>query len=220
MRLRDWLITPAQPGDEAAGAWAPPVAAQEAAGAWAPPVASEALAATPPACAAVIGRPGEAEPVAAGLALALRGRAPAAAVIVVGERVVSGGDGGTRAARRLAARLEAHGFDSAARGRLAWAYAEPEAAGRAARVAEIAVLAITIPLDSMLELAVGEADLAVVVARDEAGPLAQIATASLACRVITTTQPLPRGLARLLASHGLRAPAGIRHVLPARPGVG
>ncbi len=196
-----------------AAAWVPPV---DAAPARAAPVdtSPDHTAARSVASAAVIGRPGEAEPVAAGVALALRGRASAAAVIVVGERGVPHADGGTRAARRLAARLDAHGFGVAARGRLAWAYVTPAAARRAARVAgEPVVLAITAPLDLALELAISDQALAIVVARDEHGPLAQLATASLACRDVTTTEPLPRGISRLLARQGLRAPAEVRGVL-------
>jgi hypothetical protein len=160
----------------------------------------------------VIGRAGEAEPVAAGIALALRGRAPAAAVIVVAARAEPSPDGGTRAARRLAARLDAQGFAVAARGRVAWAYVAPEAARRATRIAAPVVLAITVPLDPALELAIEDADLTVVVAHDEQGPLAQLATASLACHTITV-RPLPRGVARLLARQGLRAPPELRRVL-------
>jgi hypothetical protein len=172
------------------------------------------IAAPSIASAAVIGRPGEAEPVAAGLALALRGRAPAAAVIVVGEQSVPNADGGTRAARRLAAGLGAHGFEVAARGRLAWAYVTPDAARRAAHVAgEPVVLAITAPLDPALELAIADQAVALVVARDERGPLAQLATASLASHNVSITKPLARGLPRLLARHGLRAPAELRIAL-------
>jgi hypothetical protein len=113
----------------------------------------------------------------------------------------------------LASRLEAHGFAVAARGRLAWAYVESDAARRGARVAgEPVVLAITAPLDAALELALADHDLALVVTRDELGPLAQIATASLAGHDVTVTKPLPRGLPRLLARYGLRAPAELRHL--------
>jgi hypothetical protein len=163
--------------------------------------------------AVVIGRAGEAEPVAAGVALALRGRAPAAAVIVVAAHAEPNTEGGTRAARRLAARFDAHGFAVAARGRLAWAYATPDAARRAARIGDgPAVLAITVPLEPELEDAIAEADLAIVVARDEGGPLAELAAASLACPTVTT-RPLPRGAARLLARHGLRAPGELHALL-------
>ena len=165
------------------------------------------------ASVAVIGRPGETEPVAAGIALALRGRAAAAAVIVVAEHAAPSGDGGIPAARRLAARLDAHGFPVAARGRLAWVYAEPDDALRAVRVAGPGVLAITVPLDAALELAISDTDLTVVVTRDEHGPLAQMATASLAAHDVTVTTPLPRGLPRLLARCGLRAPAELRNAL-------
>ncbi len=242
MSLRDWFVAPAPApgGDDGARplardsgrppprdsptAWAPPVDAAPANGSPAPTTAAlaDAPGGTSPdhtavrsiASAAVIGRAGEAEPVAAGVALALRGGAPAAAVIVVGEPHVPNADGGTRAARRLASRLGAHGFDVAACGRLAWAYAEPDAARRAVRVAgEPVVLAVTVPLDSGLELTIGETDVAIVVARDGDGPLARIAIASLACGHLTTATPLPRGIARLLARHGVRAPASVRRAL-------
>ena len=236
MSVRDWFLTPAErsapPDDTAATTWAPPVAGSpavtapvDAAPAPAPTAAvaspgtpvevSQApVAAAPIASAAVIGRPGEAEPVAAGIALALRGRAPAAAVIVVAEPAAPNAEGGTPAARRLAARLGSHGFPVAARGRLAWVCAEPDAARRAARLAgEPVVLAITVPLDPALELAIADQDVTIVVARDEHGPLARIATASLAGHDVTVTKPLPRGLSRLLARHGLRAPAELRLAL-------
>jgi hypothetical protein len=122
--------------------------------------------------------------------------------------------GGPRAARRLAARLGAHGLEVCARGRLAWAYVTPDAAGRAVRVAgEPVVLAVTAPLDSALELAIEETDVAIVVVRDEHGALVQIAIASLACRRLTTISPLPRGIPRLLARSGLRAPASAHRAL-------
>jgi len=75
------------------------------------------------------------------------------------------------------------------------------------------VLAITVPLDAALELAIGDTELAVVVARDEHGPLAQMATASLAGHDVTIATPLPRGVPRLLARCGLRAPAELRNPL-------
>jgi hypothetical protein len=232
VRLRDWFIAPAPPPDAGDEGAPPPIRTsgrqppRDSATAWAPPVdalplrsapagiSSDHAAARSVASAAVIGRPGEAEPVAASVALALRGGAPAAAVIVVGKPYVPNADGGTRAARRLASRFGAHGFDVAARGRLAWIYAEPDAARRAARVAvEPVVLAVTVPLDSALEVAIEETDVAIVVARDGHGPLAQIAIASLTCSRLTTTSPLPRGIARLLARHGVRAPASVRAAL-------
>jgi hypothetical protein len=219
MSLRDWFLTPApaprrsptEPGEEGE----PSLPTRDPTAPSPGDVAAPGHIAAPSiASAAVIGRPGEAEPVAAGLALALRGRAPAAVVIVVGEQSVPNADGGTRAARRLAAGLGAHGFEVAARGRLAWAYVTPDAARRAARVAgEPVVLAITAPLDPALELAIADQAVAIVVARDEHGPLAQLATASLASHNATITKPLARGLPRLLARHGLRAPAELRIAL-------
>jgi hypothetical protein len=210
MSVRDWFIAPPPHPSEAA-AWAPPVdAALAVVDAASPHDASVSRALT---SAAVIGRPGKAEPVAAGLALAIRGRAPAAAVIVVGEPQVPSADGGTRAARRLSARLAAHGFGVAGRGRLAWAYVTPDVAQRAVRMAgEPVVLAITSPLDAALEVAIADHGLAIVVACDEHGPLAELATASLARPglEIATVAPLRRGLGRVLAHHGLRAPPALR----------
>jgi hypothetical protein len=213
-------IDAAPAGDAAPAAFAPPIGGARAGDAgsveFAPPIdtAPAGDAAPPIASAVVIGRTGEAEPVAAALALVLRGRNPAAAVVVVADHAEPSAEGGTRAARRLAARLDAHGFAVAARGRLAWAYVEPGAAHRAARIGEPAVLAITVPLTPALELAIQDADLAIVVARDEQGPLAQLATASLTCRTITA-KPLARGVARLLARHGVRAPPEARRILRA-----
>src|SRR4051812_27336551 len=121
MSLRDWFIAPAPAPPEDVATRPTPDSGRprprDTASDWAPPAgalparsvrvdtASDHAAARPVGSAAVIGRPGEAEPVAAGIALALRGGAPAAAVIVVGEPSVPSADGGTRAARRLAARL-------------------------------------------------------------------------------------------------------------------
>ena len=77
--------------------------------------------------AAVLGRPGEVEPVAAALALALRRqtRATTATVAVVGAALPEAPEGGGAAARKLGARLEAHGFEARVRGRLAWVRLDP-----------------------------------------------------------------------------------------------
>jgi hypothetical protein len=174
------------------------------------------LAARLAGSAAVIGRAGEAEPVAAALALALRGSvgAPAAAVIVVGDASGAGG-WSTPAARRLAGRLAAHGFEAFARGRLAWAGVSADDAHRATIAGAPAVLAITVPLSAGLEAVVAGQDLAIVVARDSDGPLARLAIASLSEHggAVTGAAPLPRGLARLLARAGLRAPAEMRTLM-------
>ncbi|WP_028061579.1 hypothetical protein [Candidatus Solirubrobacter pratensis] len=202
----------------------------------------------------MLGQAGEAEPVAAAVALALRriGRARAAAVVVIGGDPPSrgGGEGGAPAARRLATRLAAQGLDATARGRLAWAHAPldiadpPPVAGtppvaaplEAAIAADVpalrawppaiaahrlpvagtlAVLAITAPLTPALEAAVAAQELAIVVAPDREGPLAELAVASLEhldVPVLVST-PLPRGLTRRLAHAGLRAPRAISELL-------
>jgi hypothetical protein len=168
----------------------------------------------PLSCAAVLGRPGEAEPVAAAVALALR--APAATVIVFGEPEPVPVDAvGTRAARRLVARLAAHGFDAAPRGRLAWTHAPPDAAARAAVAGAPAVLAITAALTGTLEGAIARQDLAIVVAPDHDGPLARLAVASLEQLglPVLTTPPLHRGLARRLARAGICTPSAIAELV-------
>jgi hypothetical protein len=166
----------------------------------------------------VLGRTGEAEPVAAAVALALRD--PAATVIVIGDPPppADAEAVGTRAARRLVARLAAHGFEASPRGRLAWTHAPPEAAARAALAGAPAVLAITAPLSATLEAAIAQQALAVVVAPDPEGPLAELAVASLEHLGVPflVAPPLHRGLARRLALAGLRAPRAAAEL--ARPG--
>ncbi len=214
--------TDATPAFAAHAAAATPVgtsAGDARAAAMTPSVAASALAERRFASAAILGPPGEAEPLAAAIALALRARAhaAAAAVIVVTDLeppATSGG--GVRAARRLAARLSAHGFEAFARGRLAWAYVPPAAAERAvAMTPGPAALAVTVPLTAALETTVADQELAVVVAHDRDGPLAQLAVASLTGPglAVTVSPPLPRGIPRLLARAGLRAPAEARRLV-------
>jgi hypothetical protein len=161
-------------------------------------------------CAAVLGRPGEAEALAAALALELRRRtrARAATVIVVeSEPQAPLAASGTRAARRLAARLAAHGVEAVARGMLAWARltpAEPLAVRRGALVGAPAVLAVTAPLTAALEEAIAEQDLAVLVTADPEGPLAELALADASLPVVTA-KPLARGPGRSLSRAGLLA---------------
>jgi hypothetical protein len=212
MSVRDWFIAPRP----AASEWAPPVEAD--------PDRSPALRVSGRqlSCAAVLGRPGEAEPVAAAVALALR--EPAATVIVVGQPPppADAEAVGTRAARRLVARVAAHGLDASPRGRLAWTHAPPEAAARAALAGAPAVLAITAPLNAILEAAVARQDLAVVVAPDPEGPLARLAVASLEHlgTPILTAAPLGRGLARRLANAGFRTPRAASELLGSVHGEG
>jgi hypothetical protein len=198
--------------------------------------------------AAVLGRPGQAEPVAAAVALALsrRMQARTAAVAVIGTvaatapaavggddawaapggdgvRVWAAGDGapvpggGTRAARRLGARLDAHGLPAHARGRLVWVGIAPErrqaAARRACLLAAPAVLAVTAPRTPEIEELLGELDLLVLVMDDPDGPLARVAALAPGGVPIAVTRPLARGPARTLAQRGLVAPRAIRDLV-------
>ena len=219
MSIRDWFIAP--PASASDREWAPPAVApfERITARRDSPTDPAVRSVEESGCAAVIGPPGEAEPVAAALALALRPnkRAAATAVIVLAAgQVPLPSGGGVRGARRLAARLAAHDFDASARGRLAWAYAPPEAASRAVVVAGApAVLAVTVPLTAALEAVVADQDLVVVVARDHDGPLARIAIDSLARPglSVTSAPPLARGLPRLLARAGIRAPIELRRLI-------
>jgi hypothetical protein len=180
-------------------------------------------------CAAVLGRPGHAEPVAAALALALAAGAQvrAASVVVIGpaERADAGvegggdgqrGSGGTRAARRLAMRLDAHGLVARPRGRLVWVEAPSEgrqaAVRRAALVGAPAVLAVTAPRAPDIEELLAEQDLALLVMSDPGGPLARLAALAPGGVPIAVTRPLPRGPARSLALAGISAPHSIRRL--------
>jgi hypothetical protein len=168
-------------------------------------------AARPLTCAAVLGLPGEAEPVAAALALALRrfARAKAATVCVWGANPGPVPAPGAGAARRLATRLAAHGLEAGAKGRLAWVHlpageaAALAAARRAAVVAPPVVLAITVPRSAALDELLAEQDLVVIVTADPDGPLARLAASAADVRVLPL-RPLPRGPARSLSRAGLR----------------
>jgi hypothetical protein len=202
-------------------------------GGWRPPVPGEWITAPPAAAiavtsAAVLGRAGEVEPVAAALALALRlqTRAKAAAVAVVGAvpREVEVGSSGA-AARRLGARLEAHGLDPRVRGRLAWVELDSEdpqfasAARRVTLVAAPAVLAVTTARNVAVDEALNEQDLLVIVTAEPEGPLAQLAAAGLASVPILTVRPLGRGPARALARAGVRSARPMRQLLTTVPEV-
>jgi hypothetical protein len=205
------------------------------------------------ASAAVLGRPGEAEPVAAALALALsrHARTRAATVAVLARAPHTGpaappvqaragggwappapGDwapqepdatgaspapGGSRAARRLAARLGAHGLPARARGRLAWVALPPADGPAAARRAVVAgapaVLAITAPRTAELDAVLTEQDLVILVATEPNGPLARLAALPADAPPLVVVRPLRRGPARSLACAGLAAPREIRALL-------
>ncbi|MDA0161394.1 hypothetical protein OM076_14045 [Solirubrobacter ginsenosidimutans] len=193
---------------------------------WQPPVAGEWVAPPPVTAtvtsAAVLGRAGEVEPVAAALALALRlqTRAKAAAVAVVGAVPAEVELGSAvAAARRLAARLEAHGLAPYARGRLAWVELDPDdpqllaAARRVTLVGAPAVLAVTSARSAAVDEALNEQDLLVIVSTEPDGPLAQLAAAGLADVPILTTRPLGRGPARSLARAGVRCARPVRQLL-------
>jgi hypothetical protein len=164
--------------------------------------------------AAVLGRAGDVEPVAAALALALRrqSRAKAATVAVVGPAPPADAGGGSAAARRIVARLDAHGFEAHVRGRLVWARLDPSdqeiaaVARRVTLIAAPAVLAITAPRTLALDEALAEQDLLVVVTTEPGGPLAALASSGLPPVHVALVRPLPRGPRRALARAGVRAP--------------
>ena len=179
--------------------------------------------------AAVVGRAGHAEPVAAAFALALGAAAHvrAASVVVVGpaERMAADveaggngqpGSGGTRAARRLARRLDAHGLVARSRGRLVWVEAPGEgrqaAVQRAAMVGAPTVLAVTAPRARDIEALLAEQDLLLLVMADPGGPLARLAALAPGGVPTVVTRPLPRGPARSLALAGISAPRRIRRL--------
>jgi hypothetical protein len=220
--------------------WQPPVAGDPLVAAaetvrlgWRPPVAAESIAAPPDAVAAavtsaaVLGRPGEVEPIAAALALALRRetRARAAAVAVVGPAPPETAEGmsARAAARRLGARLDAHGLEARVRGRLAWVWLDPEdpqlgsASRRVTLVAAPAVLAITAPRTAAIDEALAEQHLLVIVAADPEGPLARLAAAGLDRVPIVVARPIGRGLSRSLARAGVRASGPVRALLATVP---
>jgi hypothetical protein len=181
--------------------------------------------------AAVLGRAGEAEPVAAALALALRRetRAKAATVAVIGPAPPDAAGqgaagGGAAAARRAGGRLEAHGFEAHVRGRLAWVRLDPSdadlaaaAARRVALIAAPAVLAVTAPRSVALDGALAEQDLLVIVTADPEGPLARLVSNGLPPVPLVPVRPLTRGPRRALARAGLRAPRAVRNLLPPEP---
>jgi hypothetical protein len=192
----------------AGGGWAPPApgrSAPPAPGEWAPPAADD--------CA----RPASA---GSGSAPPADGSSPSApADWAPPERDAAGAGpatGGSRAARRLAARLSAHGLPARVRGRLAWV-ALPRADGPAARRAVVAgapaVLAITAPRTADLDAVLAEQDLVVLVAAEPDGPLARLAALPAGAPPLAVVRPLRRGPARSLACAGLAPPREIRALL-------
>ena len=183
---------------------------------------SDLVADTVVTSAAVLGRAGEVEPVAAALALALRreSRAKAATVAVVGPGPTDTGGGSRAAARRVGGRLEAHGFEAHARGRLAWVRLDPSesqlatAARRVTLIAAPAVLAVTAPRSVALDEALAEQDLLVIVTADPEGPLARLVSSGLPPVPLVPVRPFSRGPRRALARAGVRAPRAVRHLLP------
>jgi hypothetical protein len=194
---------------------------------WPAPAPRSEVAAGDLTTAAVLGRAGEAEPVAAGVALALcrSAKARAGTVVVLGgaELAVApaAGSGGTRAARRLAARLDSHGLPVRARGRLVWVPlpagdATAAAVRRAMLVGAPAVLALTVPRTAALEELLAEQDVLLVVARDPDEPLARLATAGHHTSPVLVARALGRGPARTFARHGLLAPRPLRELIAER----
>jgi CTP:molybdopterin cytidylyltransferase MocA len=223
-RARAWFVAPADeppfadPASEQANPGASPASPSPN-----PTAALAAQSASPdPASAAVLGRAGEAEPVAASVALALsqRARARAAIVAVLADAPagpVAPGTGGTRAARRLAARLEAHGLPPRPRGRLVWVgLAADDARAAVARLAAMGaplVLAVIAPRTPVLDEMLAEQDLILVVTADPDGPLARLALAAHPTTPVLAAPPLGRGPARSLARGGVRPARSTRALL-------
>jgi hypothetical protein len=147
------------------------------------------LAAAPPRFAAralVLGRPGDAVPVAAALAGGLREQDRAAGALLVTWPAPAAPRAalGTPAASRLAARLQARGLGAVARGRLAWLALEAGELALAARaVAAVdvpAVIAVTGPRTAASDELLSEQDLVVLVVGSDVEPaLAELALGGL-----------------------------------------
>jgi hypothetical protein len=172
-----------------------------------------------PLRAAVLGSAGEAVPVAAVLANALRAAAGAStgavAVWTPGSGAPLRGGPASFAASRLSARLTARGLSAVARGRLAWLRLEdhPVAAAVAARRAAgaLEVPLVTVlggPRCDVIEALLGEQDLVLVVAADPDGPLARLAVGSCTAAALAHG-PCPPGPARWLALAGLGGARGL-----------
>lgn len=178
-----------------------------------PAVAPAATAPPRGARALVLGRPADALALAAALAGELRARERAAtALLVTWPCEPPRPAPASRAAHRLAARLDARGLEARARGRLAWlALAGTSVAAAAACVrAEAAtegpaVIAVTGPRCAALDALLDECDLVVVVPPRDADPaLAELAVAGLeGCRApVVACPPLSGASTRLLALAG------------------
>jgi hypothetical protein len=165
----------------------------------------------------VVGTDPAARPLAAALALTLRAadRAPAALVAVWrgGAGLPPPRGAATRAAGRLAARLQAGDLAAVARGRLTWLDlpAEPAAAARAVHAAAAQVdgplvTALAGARPPALDRLVEQHDLAVVAAEPDS-PLARAALAGLADRCVSALacRPVTRGAPRVLALAGIAA---------------
>jgi hypothetical protein len=178
--------------------------------------ADEPVSLPPAVRAVVLSSPADSPAVAAVIALSLRAadRAPAAAVASWGAGAEMRPTAATRAAARLAARLNAHDLHATPRGRLAWFVLPPEPAAAAEAVRQASTL-VDGPLVTALggarppelEALVAEHDLAVVAARPDS-TLARAALACLAARSVTAVACTPprRGFPRALALAGLVAP--------------
>jgi hypothetical protein len=183
--------------------------------------AAPAPAAAVPAAARaiVLGTDEAARPLAAALALTLRGadRAPAGLVAVWR----AGGAGlppprglAARSAARLAGRLAGRELPAVGRGRLTWLDLplEPPAAvtavHRAAAIVDGPLVTVLAgPRPPELERLVEQHDLAIVAA-DPDGALARAALSGLEDRCVSALacRPLPRGLPRAVALAGVTAP--------------
>jgi len=141
--------------------------------------------------ALVLGRPGDAVPVAAALAGGLREqqRAAGALLVVWPSPAPPRAALGTPAASRLAARLQARGLEAVARGRLAWlALAADDLALAARAVAAVdvpAVIAVTGPRTTAMDDLLADQDLVVLVVGPDAEPgLEALALAGLQRRAL------------------------------------
>ena len=172
-------------------------------------------ASSPPiARAVVLGSPADAFPLAAALALALRGPAAVVAAWEAGGVEEPRASAATRSAARLAGHLTTHGLVAAPRGRLAIVALPPDPGEAAAAVRRASTLADAPLVTALggarpdeLERLVAEHDLALVAA-DPDTALARAALAGLAARGVEASacRPLRRGLPRALAVAGLAAP--------------
>jgi hypothetical protein len=209
----------ASPEREAPPGFAPParVASPERD---APPAGFAAPEPEAPASAAfavVLGTAAAVVPVAAACAgeLRARERAAAAVVCVWGGTAPDGGQGPTGAttpaARRLAARLTAHGFAASACGRLAWAAlpSDPEAAAAATERCTVVadgpvVLAVARARPAAFEPLLARAGLGIaVLSHDVDDALRTLALATIPARASITLPPMPPGPPKWAAMAGL-----------------